>query len=50
MQIITIYIIIIIAFAIWKKVDAYQAFIEGVDQSFSSIKTVSYTHLTLPTT
>lgn len=40
MQIITIYIIIIIAFALWKKVDAYQAFIEGVDQSFSSIKKI----------
>lgn len=40
MQIITIYIIIIIGYALWKRVDAYQAFLEGVDHSFESIRKI----------
>lgn len=38
MQIIALYIIIIICFALFKKVDAYEAFREGVEAGFQTVK------------
>ena len=40
MQIIVIYILLIILFAIFKKVNAYDAFLEGVDESFKTVKNI----------
>ena len=40
MQIIVIYILLIILFAIFKKVNAYDAFLEGVEESFKTVKNI----------
>lgn len=40
MQIVVFYILCIVLFAIWKKVNAYEAFLTGVENSFKTILTI----------
>ena len=40
MQVVVIYLLVILGFAFLKRVNAYQSFLNGVENSFSTVKSV----------